>query len=170
MFQAGDYIVYGPQGVCRILEVGTLDLPGIPKDRLYYTLEPLHVLGGRVFTPVDNQKVIIRPVINREEALKLIDSMEQIETLWVPDERKRELCYRDAIKTCDCRELVRIIKTTYQRKKSRTAAGKRVTAGDEKYLHMAEDTLYGELAISLGMKPDQVKDFIVERMQQASKA
>lgn len=168
MFEVGEFIIYGPQGVCKVADIGHLELPGIPQDRLYYTLEPCHVLGGRVFTPVDNKKAIIRPIISRDEAMALIDDMENIETLWVSDERKREFAYKEAIRKCDCRELVKIIKTTFLRKKSRTAAGKRVTAGDEKYLHMAEANLYGELAVALDMEQDQVKKFIMERMKQAS--
>ena len=40
MFKAGDFVVYGSNGVCRVQKVGTLDSPGVPKDRLYYTLIP----------------------------------------------------------------------------------------------------------------------------------
>lgn len=168
MFEIGEFIIYGPQGVCKVADIGYMDLPGIPRDRLYYTLEPCHVLGGKVFTPVDNKKAIIRPIISREKAMELIDDMENIETLWVADERKREFAYKEAIRKCDCRELVKIIKTTYLRKKSRTAAGKRVTAGDEKYLHMAEENLYGELAIALDMEASKVKQFILDRMKAVS--
>ena len=59
-------VVYGSQGVCKVTDVGCLNLPGAPDDRLYYTLEPCHILGGKVFTPVDNQKAIIRPVISKD--------------------------------------------------------------------------------------------------------
>lgn len=170
MFQVGDFIIYGPQGVCKVTDIGYMDLLGIPKDRLYYTLEPCRVLGGKIFTPVDNRKAVIRPVISRDEALKLIDDMENIEILWVPDERKREYTYKDAIRKCDCRELIKIMKTTYLRKKSRAAAGKKVTAGDEKYLHMAEESLYGEFAVALDMEVAQVKKFISDKMKTVSEA
>lgn len=168
MFEIGEFIIYGPQGICKVTDIGYLDLPGIPKDRLYYTLEPCRILGGRIFTPVDNRKAVLRPVISRDEAMALINDMEDIETLWVPDERKREFAYKEAVRKCDCRELVKIIKTTFFRKKSRAAAGKRVTAGDEKYLHLAEDNLYGELAIALDMEREQVKQMIIEKMKQGS--
>ena len=98
MFHVGEFVVYGSQGVCKVTDVGCLNLPGAPDDRLYYTLEPCHILGGKVFTPVDNQKAIIRPVISKDEAITLIDDMTDIETLWVPDERKRESYYKDALR------------------------------------------------------------------------
>ncbi|MEY8426537.1 CarD family transcriptional regulator [Lachnospiraceae bacterium 46-15] len=165
MFHVGEFVVYGSQGVCKVTDVGCLNLSGAPSDRRYYTLEPCHILGGKVFTPVDNQKAIIRPVISKDEAMSLIDDMTDIETLWVPDERKRESYYKDALRKCDCRELVKIIKTTYLRKQSRAAAGKKVTAGDEKYLHLAEANLYGELAVALDMEQENVKQFIIDRIK-----
>ena len=144
MFHVGEFVVYGSQGVCKVTDVGCLNLPGAPDDRLYYTLEPCHILGGKVFTPVDNQKAIIRPVISKDEAITLIDDMTDIETLWVPDERKRESYYKDALR--------------------------KVTTGDEKYLHLAESNLYGELAVALDMEQEQVKQFIIDRIKDTQEA
>ena len=97
--------------------------------------------------------------------MNLIDGMNAMEMFEIPDERKREFYYKNAIKKCDCGELVKIIKTTYLRKKSRNAAGKKAIADDEKYFKIAEDTLYAELAIALDMDPENVKKFILDHMQ-----
>ena len=35
-----------------------------------------------------------------------------------------------------------------------------MTAVDSKYFHMAEESLYGELAVSLEIKRDAVEDYI----------
>ena len=66
--------------------------------------------------------------------------------------------------------MVKIIKTTYLRKQSRVAAGKKVTTGDEKYLHLAESNLYGELAVALDMEQEQVKQFIIDRIKDTQEA
>ena len=65
MFQAGDVIVCGTHGVCRVEKVGPLSSAVADRDRLYYTLKPLYERGSVVFTPVDNEKMVIRPVISR---------------------------------------------------------------------------------------------------------
>jgi len=44
--------------------------------------------------------------------------------------------------------------------------GKKVTAVDEKYFHLAENSLYGELAIPLEMTKEEVKKYVVERVEQ----
>ena len=56
-----------------------------------------------------------------------------IDSLWIQDEKRRELEYKEAVKKSDCREFVKIIKAIYLRMQSRMAEGKKVTSGDEKY-------------------------------------
>ena len=149
MFQAGDVIVCGTHGVCRVEKVGPLSSAVADRDRLYYTLKPLYERGSVVFTPVDNEKMVIRPVISREEALRLIDGIRDAEALGIEDERKREENYKTALKSCRAEELVKMIKTINARKRSRAARGKKATDADSRYVKLAEDYLYGELAISL---------------------
>lgn len=166
MFQTGDYMIYGNSGVCQVESVGTIDtIPGIPKDKIYYTLKPLYIKGSTIYTPVDNQKVLIRPLILKEEAIQLIDGIEEIETLWISNEKQREEVYKEELATCDCKELIKIIKTVYQRMQERLAEGKKITNSDRKYFKIAQDSLYGELAIVLDMEKEKVEEFITERMQ-----
>ncbi len=167
MYQVGDFLVFGTKGVCQVESVGSLDMAGMPKDKLYYTLKPYFTNGGRIYTPVDNDKVIMRPIISKEEAMELISDMDHIDSLWVMDEKKRELEYKEAMKKCDCRELLRIIKTIYFRKQSRVISGKKVTALDERYFKLAEEKLYEELAIAFQMDPSQAKEFAVSKFKQA---
>ena len=169
MFQVGDYIIYGTRGVCLVKNIGTLDFSGASKEKMYYTLEPCYMAGSTVYTPVDSEGITIRPIMSREEALALIDSIPDIEELWIKDEKSREYAYKEAIKGCDNRELVRIIKTIYQRGRSRMAEGKKATVADNKYFKIAEENLYGELALSLGMSKDEAKDFVVARVKEAVK-
>ena len=78
MFEVGDMIIYGNNGVCRVETVGKVDSAILPKDREYYTLCPHYSKGSKIFSPVDNQKVIMRPVINKEEAMQLIDTIKDV--------------------------------------------------------------------------------------------
>ena len=152
MFQAGDVIVCGSHGVCRVEKVGPISSAAADRDRIYYTLKPLYERGSVVFTPVDNQKMVIRPVISREEALRLIDGMRDAEGLGIQDEKKREEGYKEALKTCRAEELVRMMKTIYARGRSRAARGKKATDADSRYLKLAEDYLFGELRFLTGQR------------------
>ena len=164
MFQEGEYIIYGSSGACRVERVGVLPYGSGKEERLCYTLIPCRDPGSTIFTPVDNQKVLMRPVMTREEAMELIDQMREISPLWIQNERKREEEYREAVRTCDGRELVRIIKTIYLRRRKRMSEGKKITAADSRYFKLAEDNLFGELAVSLELERDKVKDFIEDKI------
>ncbi|MBE5852108.1 MAG: CarD family transcriptional regulator [Lachnospiraceae bacterium] len=164
MFKIGDYVVYGTNGVCRIDSIGTLNM-GMG-DREYYTLTPVYEKKSKLFIPVDNQKIVMRPVLTRQETDKLIDEIQNIDVLCVEDEKKREEVYKEAMRTCDSKQWVRIIKTLYLRKLDRMQHGKKATSSDEKYLHMAQQNLYGEMAFALEIPKEEVEHFIAERMQE----
>ena len=160
MFKVGEYVVYGMNGVCRVEEIGPMPLSGMDSDKIYYTLLPLYT---KVFTPVDNKKVKIRSVISKKQALELMDEMPDVEEIEVVDDKKRELAYKEALKSCDCREWMRIINTVYKRKEERQAQGKKMSACDERYLKQAQDSLFGEFAISLRIEKNEVEDYMMQR-------
>lgn len=162
MFKIGEYVVYGMNGVCRVEDIGPMPFGEEDNDKQYYTLMPLYTKGSTVFTPVDNKKVKIRPVISKNEAKDLIREMSRVETITTEDDKKRELAYKEALKSCDCREWMRIIRTVYKRKEERQAQGKKMSACDERYLKQAQDSLYGEFAISLKLEKSEVEEYVVQ--------
>lgn len=165
MFQVGDVVVYGSTGVCEVVDIGPLDLPGMSKEREYYTLRPFYEERSRVFTPVDGQKVILRAVLTKKEALELIDQIREIGILTITNEKQRETEYKACFLKCNCTELVKMLNTIHQRKEERLAHGKRPTAKDERYCHMAEENLFGELAVALKIEKGRVKEFIHDRLE-----
>ena len=110
--------------------------------------------------PVDSPKESMRRVLKREEAKELIGMIPEIPLLTISNDKLSEQIYRDCMKTGNSKEWVRIIKTIYLRKQKRIEEGRKVTAVDSKYFHMAEESLYGELAVSLEIKRDAVEDYI----------
>lgn len=163
MFKVGEYVVYGNTGVCKVEGIGPLSIGSSDKD--YYTLVPVYGRNSRIYAAVDSDKVVIRPIMTRKESDALIDEMEEIGTLPIGDEKRREEIYKETMKTCDCKEWVRIIKTLYFRKMDRLSKGKKVTSSDERYLQMAEENLYGELAFSLQMPKEEVEEFMTEKIR-----
>ena len=165
MFQVNDVVIYGQHGVCEITEIGKLKMPMADQEKLYYTLRPVYHKESAVYAPVENRKIIMRSVITKEEAEELIKRIPEIETVWILNEKAREVQFKEALHTCDCEELIKIIKTLYQRKKQRIESGKKVTVVDEKYFRQAEDKLYEELAFVLGMEKRDVSTYILNYMK-----
>ena len=165
MFQVNDVVIYGHHGVCEITDIGTLLMPMADKEKLYYTLRPIYHKESAVYAPVENRRIIMRPVITRETAETLIRRIPEIETVWILNEKAREVQFKEAMHTCDCEELIKIIKTLYLRKQQRIESGKKVTVVDEKYFRQAEDKLYEELAYVLGMEKKEISDYISKHME-----
>lgn len=169
MFEIGTCIICGQHGVCRVEAIGPLKLFESSKERDYYTLNPIYSKGGVIYVPADSDKIVMRKVISKVEAEQLIDEMDGMESLWIEHEKRRDDIFKKSLRTCDCREWVRIIKTLYARKQKRIAQGKKVTASDERYLKAAEDSLYGELAVALDMQKKEVEKYIISRIREKEK-
>lgn len=164
MFKKGEYVVAGNNGICEVSEITHLCMSGANKERLYYVLLPIDATDRKVYSPVDNSKVVMRSVLTREEAEELIDEIVSIDKLEEKQEGFREDEYKEIMKTCDCKQWVRIIKTLYSRKQDRISNGKKATVTDEKYLKQAEDKLYSELAFAIGKEKSEMVEYIGNRI------
>ncbi len=165
VFNKGEYVVCGNKGVCIVEDVTTLNITGVDKEREYYILKPVYTSGSTVYVPVDSTKESIRKVLEREEANKLISGIPNIPLITIANDKLLEQEYRGCMKSNNCEEWVKIIKTIYLRKQKRLEAGRKVTAVDAKYFRIAEDNLYGELAISLDMPREDVESYITSEME-----
>ena len=116
MFEIGDYIIYGNNGVCKVVEIGPIQLTNSKNDKLYYTLEPVYETGSKVYTPVGNKKVLMRRVISKEEAIDLIDSIPNIEFDIDLTAKEREQKIKESLKTIDSEEWIKILKTLHHTK------------------------------------------------------
>ena len=86
MFETGEYVVYGRTGICQVTGVTTMKMDGSSSERLYYILRPGGETEGKIFTPVEGGKQVLRGIITKEEAEKLIDEIPSIETLSIENE------------------------------------------------------------------------------------
>ncbi len=161
MFQIGDYVICSNKGVCEVENITVLNISGADKEKEYYILKPLYSAGSTVYVPVDSQKDhTMRKVLERTEAERLIGTIPEIPLLVITNDKMTEQMYKDCMKSNDCQELVKLIKTIHQRKQKRIQAGRKITAVDAKYSHLAEENLYGELAVALDLTREEVSGYI----------
>lgn len=158
MFKIGDYIVYGNNGICLIKDIAPLDIPGMVADNLYYVLTPIGPKESKIYSPVENQKVVMRAVITREIAEELIADVENIEALSVENEKLLEQAYKEAVASCDLRRLIGVIKMIRSKQILRAQLGKKITSTDERYLKRATDGVYGELSYVLELSREEVQE------------
>lgn len=158
MIQEGDIVVFKCRGLYEVQKVGTLNFSGADRKKVYYTMQSVDDEKEKAYIPVEGDHNIRRPV-TREEALTLIDEMDDIDILWVTNERMREREYKSCISSCECEAWVKILKTLYQRTNKRGT----ITSMDKKYRQIAERALHSEFGYALGISADKVDDFIKSR-------
>lgn len=171
MYQKGDYVVYGTKGVCLVEDVMEIDwgMDCISSEKLCYKLIPRFMKGSTIYAPVENEKTLIRSVMSGEEAEAVLDRAGQLETLWVKDEKEREKSYRKALLSGSSTEWSRIVKTLYLRKRERQKSGKRMTCIDERYLHIAESILFGEMSLPLCLTVKEVEERYFRKVDTADR-
>ncbi|MBR0133065.1 MAG: CarD family transcriptional regulator [Lachnospiraceae bacterium] len=164
MFEKGDHIVYGNNGVCVVEEITRMQMKGIDCDKLYYRLTSVTNPGSKFFSPVDNDKVVMRRTMTKDEAEELIKGLPGLSPLPVPEDKFREELYKDVIRSCDPEKAFRIILTLYRKKMERFKQGKKNTSIDERYFKQIENNLYSELAFALGRDRSEINDYIKEKI------
>ena len=165
MFEKGEYIIYGRNGICKIEDITHLDISGVDKKKLYYVLSPLNAKGSRVYFPVDKKDANARKLVTKQEAWKLLDEIRDIPQIWVANEKVREETYKQALNSCDQHQWVSIIKTLHVRRQTRLSQGKKMASTDERYLKLAEEALYSELAFVMDKDKSEMAPLIKEHIE-----
>ena len=174
MHQPGDIVVYRHR-VCEVASIREAYFEG----RDYYELRALFENHLKLFVAVDADEATgVRPVMSRDRALALIDSIADADpidevalgcasdTAALRGRRMREE-YERLLKGGTPEELVPILKSVHVHAVEREKSGRQVTAVDKKYFDMAERLLFDELSIALDIDRDDVRDFVVARIESA---
>lgn len=165
MFKAGDTVLYGAHGVCRIESIEEKRFDRETKE--YFILRPIFDTKAVIYVPTQNQALTakMKEVLSKEKIHEIIDAMPVQETNWIEDETERKLYYRDLLESADRAELARMIKTIYEYKQEQSARGKKLHLADERFFKDAEKLLYDEFALVLGIARTEVLPFIRKRIQ-----
>ena len=160
MLAVGQTVVYGTQGVCMVREISMLKL-GKTKGE-YYVLTPLDDPGSTVYVPTANEKLMskLHPVLRGDEADALIAEALSEPMEWIVSDNERKAACDEIVKNGDRKQLMRLVAMLYRRREELKDRKKHFHNIDAQYLKTAERMLHGELAYALGIRPDDVADYI----------
>ncbi len=147
-------------------DIGVPDLPGA--ERECYILKPHYVPNSKVYAPIKENPVQMRYLISAQEAQELVDTLPNLD-VFVPSGEKQEMhnTFRNAVKEADCLTLAKLLKTLHIKKFQILEQRKMLPSMEKEYFDVAERMLFGEIAISLGIPLEQVKEIIVEQLNAA---
>ena len=153
MFQIGDKVVHPMHGAGIVESIVQKKVNGVMRD--YYVLK-LPVRAMVVMIPTENSEEIgVRPVVQGEEADKIIAAMPEIEVDMTQNWNRR---YREnmlRLKSGDLLEVARVVKGLMLRDGERG-----LSTGERKMLHSAKQILISEIVLSQNASYEDVEDRI----------
>ncbi|MDE5771304.1 MAG: transcriptional regulator [Ruminococcus sp.] len=164
MYNVNDAVVYASYGVCVISAIEERDFSG--ENIKYYILRPVGDKKNTFYVPVSNSVLTgkMKSIYSRQEINRLISTMDNECCIWIDNDVKRKEEYRKIIDNGDRKELVRLIKTLYEKNIELNGQHKKLRSADEKFLRDAENILYEEFAYSLNIAREKVVDYIKQHI------
>ena len=168
-FEIGNTVTYGIHGVCVIDAIEEKEFMGKKAD--YYVLTPVNDTRFSVYVPCDSETLLARmkKVLSVKEIYELIRLMPTEEDIWIENSQERKKKYAQILASGDRQELVRLIKTLYERRENQKECKKKLHISDESFLRDAEKLLYDEFAHVLKITKEQVLPFICEQIEISEK-
>ena len=165
MFQINDVVVYGAQGVCKI--VGTQDQKIDGANKTYFVLKPADDRGATFYVPTWNDKALtkMRKVMTKQDVDALIDSMPNKTPTWIANENERKETYKRILSSGDQAAIISMVQALFSHKKEREADGKRLHMSDEHFMKDAEQLLYNEWQYVLNVDKAGLMAYIFERIE-----
>lgn len=165
MFKINDVVVYGSQGVCRIVGIEKQKIDGVYKE--YFVLKSTQDKGATFYIPTWNEKAWgkMRNVMSKNEVDALIDSMTKKTPAWIANESDRKEAYKKILLSGDRAAIISMIQALYTHKKQREAEGKRLHMSDEHFMKDAEQILYNEWQYVLNVDKAGLMDYIFKRIE-----
>lgn len=158
MFKVGSYVVY-KNDTCRVKEIKV----NYFNNEDYYLLIPINDESLKIEVPVSNKYGFIRSLLSKEEVEEILNQIPNIDIIKV-DDRMIENEYKILLKNGNYLDLVKIIKTTYLRNKSRVDNNKKIGEKDSMYFKLAEKYLYTEFSVALNLSYDETKEYVISRV------
>ncbi len=161
MFDIGDFVVY-KKDVCKVVGIKEKYY----KDMDYFSLEPVFDSTLKIDVPKNSK--LLRSVLSKKEVEEIINKIPFINYIDMND-KMLENEYKKLLHDGGYDGLVKIIKTTYIRNNDRINSKRKISEKDETYFNLAEKYLYNEFAVSLGISPEEAKEYVINKVNEISK-
>ncbi|GAA0086420.1 CarD family transcriptional regulator [Clostridium sp. MB05] len=158
MFEINDYVVYGSNGVCKIIDIEKVSSRN--EELEYYILSPVYNNKMTIKIPVNNKKILMRELLTKSEVMNLIEGISKNETIDIEDTRRRNEEFKSIIKSGNNEEIIKVINSIKIEENEKNLLGKKLNKTDEDIMISARKHLYEELAIVLDIDVDEVQEYI----------
>ena len=164
MFEKGEYVYHETGGICKIEDICAAPLDGMPADRLYYVLRPMHDRNCVNYLPVDSEGVFLRRLLDRGEAETLLEQIPGVEAIIEPNAKLLRAKYIEAMKSHQPLEWVRVVKTVQTRIAAQGGKIARISESERNFSDTAKRNLVTELSLVLSIDAKEAECAIWQGM------
>ena len=162
MFERGEYVFHESGGVCLVEDICVAPLEGMPLDREYYVMKPIHDPTSTIYVPTDSDRIFLRRLLSCEEARGFLDRIPQVEAIDEPNAKLLRVKYVEAMERHTPEDWVRVIKTVYRRSEPQGSKCRKLSETERAFGENAKRNLHTELSIALDLAPADVEGYIRE--------
>ena len=163
MYKIGDYIWYGKNGTCKVVDI--YEPPRALKPGNYYKLEPVNAPRCKLSVPVGLDDAIMRYIMDKETATKLLASVSSITPYIMTDETARIERLQGGFIDGDHNAWIAFLKGIYAVKKQKEDIGKHLRPSEYDQVKKAQTLLAEEFTVAMGKPLDEVKKELVDALQ-----
>lgn len=166
IYQVGDIVVYGSEGLCRIEEITEKKFG---KEAIkYYVLKQVNKDDSVTYVPINNERSLskMRHILTKKEILELIKGMPTEAATWVENDRDRQKAFKEIILYGDSKDLIKLVRGLYLHQKEQMEKGKKLHIADERFFKDAEKIIYEEIAYVFDIEQEEVLDFITRSVEE----
>lgn len=158
MFSLHDIVMYGAD-ICKIESIEEMSFFSGQPSRQYYILHPLSHPDSTVYVPCDQGERKLRPLLSAGEIDALKSRTDGRALEWIEDRRLRERAYSQLLQQGDPEQILLLIHCLISKRDELTAAGKKLSASDERLLAAAEKTVDEEFCYVLDVSKEDLLDY-----------
>lgn len=164
MYESGTHIVYGVQGVCKV--IGKEKQLINRKRTEFLVLEPLVNSESRFFVPTQNPAAMskILSILSREELESLMTSPQLREECWISHENIRKQHYRELLSSGDRVQILRMVYALYRYKEEQLAAGRKFHQIDDNFLRDAEKLICSEISLVMELTMEESREYLRNKL------
>ncbi|MFJ7841976.1 CarD family transcriptional regulator [Lysinibacillus sphaericus] len=162
MYNVGDVVIYSSHGLCSVEDICEQTFSDITKT--YYVLQPLNDSKLTIRTPIDNAKKQLRDVIQKEEAIQILQSFTSPGVEWIEQNTHRMRFHVEIIKTGDRQKQANLLNTLLRKKIEYEANEKKFPNQEEKLLHSLQEIIFSEFSIALDKPSEEIYDYVVAKL------
>ena len=168
MFQIGQVVCYGTEGVCTITEMKNMKVGHTRSP--YYVLKPIHRATSTIFVPVNNEALVakMKAVLSAGEINDLLSNVKDEEIQWIDDANDRKAEFQRILMEGDRTQRVRLVRTLLLRRRQLQKNGKHLRSGDEQILRDAEKLLVDEFSLVLKIPQEKVPEYIRSHVEMSA--